>query len=107
MDEDISSLLRVVADLTRKNPMGAKEILSKEPKWAYTIFHALLLAGVITPDDAERVINGGPLVPIAQNINDQNIQNLPQRPPLSSSPPSMGLGLVAEDKKWYIVSLFF
>ena len=100
MDEDITSLLRVAADLTRKNPMGAKEILDREPKWAYTIFHAQLLAGVITPEDAERVINGEPLINAAAQQNAPGL-NPPQFPfPLPMGfDMENGFGLTEENKE--------
>ena len=100
MDEDITSLLRTAADLTRKNPTGAKEILEREPKWAYTIFHALLLAGVITPEDAERVINGEPLVNAATQQNASMPNGFPFPFPLPMGfDAGNGFGLTEENKE--------
>ena len=100
MDEDITSLLRIAADLTRKNPAGAKEILDREPKWAYTIFHAQLLAGIITPEDAERVINGEPLINAAtqQNASNLNPTQFPFPLPMGFNMDN-GFGLTEENKE--------
>ena len=57
--EDTTFLLRTAADLARKNPVGARELLYSEPQLAYAILHAGFLSGVISPNDAERFIYGG------------------------------------------------
>ena len=71
---DTTFLLRTAADLARKNPVGARELLYSEPQLAYAILHAGFLSGVISPNDAERFIYGGTEFTQGNGIQQQQQQ---------------------------------